>query len=221
MEQTIRNLIAEGKTKEAIAQLQTLTASNKVLHNDVVQLSARFSKYEKQHLGNLEDPALLGRELNQINQALLATLDASTSDGVTSSHPVTTTVPAKKRWWAVGAYIVAAIGVLASIAQISGWSMKDFITPKDSQTAATAPKSENALIKGIVKTEAGDILPDVKIIVDNKSMITDSNGYFEMTVKAHDDQTNYRINISKTGFETKNETYIPDSQIPEFRLKKQ
>ena len=107
MQQTLRNLIADGKTKQAIAALRRLTASDSDANNAVNLLASRFAEYEKQKLGNLEDPSVLGIELNKINNALFVQIDrleengasaASTdasdsvpsSEGVTRSHAVST-----------------------------------------------------------------------------------------------------------------------------------
>ena len=96
MQQTLRHLIADGKTKQAIAELRRLTASDSDANNAVNLLSNRFAEYEKQKLGNLEDPSVLGIELNKINNALLVQINrldengaSAASDGVTSSHAVT------------------------------------------------------------------------------------------------------------------------------------
>jgi Effector-associated domain 11 len=94
MKQTLRNLIAEGKTKQTIAQLRQLTKNDADLNAEVVQLSARFSHYERQQRMGVEDPSVLGIELNKINNALLSVIDrldeGTTSERVTSSHPFTT-----------------------------------------------------------------------------------------------------------------------------------
>lgn len=75
IKQSLRAALAEGKTKAVIAKLLTLTTQDADLHNQVVQLSARFAQYEKQKLGDLENPALLGIELNKINMSALAIID--------------------------------------------------------------------------------------------------------------------------------------------------
>lgn len=72
MKPALRDNLSKGKTKEVIDELATLVASDVDLHNRVTQLSARFAQYERQKLGNLEDPSILGIELNRINEAVLA-----------------------------------------------------------------------------------------------------------------------------------------------------
>jgi hypothetical protein len=72
MKQTLRNLIADGKTKQALDKLRALNIADTDLHAKVVQLSSRFSHYERQQRMGVEDPSVLGRELNKINNALLS-----------------------------------------------------------------------------------------------------------------------------------------------------
>jgi hypothetical protein len=80
MKQTLRNLIAEGKTKQAIDQLRQLNLADTDLNAEVVQLSARFSHYERQQRMAVEDPSVLGIELRKINSALLSVIDRLAGD---------------------------------------------------------------------------------------------------------------------------------------------
>ena len=91
MKQTLRNLIADGKTDKVIAELRQLTASDADLNNEVNIMAARFTKYKTQYHLGLEDATPLDIELNKINNALLDIIDRlPASDGLNSSHPVTT-----------------------------------------------------------------------------------------------------------------------------------
>jgi hypothetical protein len=75
MSHSLRTALAKGKTKSVIAELLPLTSHDIDLHNQVVQLSARFALYEQQKLGNLEDSSVLGVELNKINATALAIME--------------------------------------------------------------------------------------------------------------------------------------------------
>jgi Effector-associated domain 11 len=75
MKQTLRNLIADGKTKQALDQLRQLHLVDTDLNAEVVQLAARFSTYERQLRMGVEDPSVLGIELRKINSALLSVID--------------------------------------------------------------------------------------------------------------------------------------------------
>jgi Effector-associated domain 11 len=201
MQQTLRNLIAEGKTAKVLAELRRLTASDTDLNNEVNLMASRFSEYDRQKRLGLEDPSVLNIELNKINNTLLSIVDR-----------LPQAIPTKKRMTLI------AMGILLTLALalVANWSTVALII---SPTMVYHP-GKLVVIRGLVKDTEGNVLPQVKITVEEKSVPSDDNGYFELTVNKHNDGTNYRINISKTGFETKNETYIPDSQIPEFRLHK-
>ena len=75
MKEKLRDRIAKGKTKQIIAELLTLDILNSDLYSRVVHISARFAHYEKQKLGGLEAPSVLGIELRQINVALYDIID--------------------------------------------------------------------------------------------------------------------------------------------------
>jgi Effector-associated domain 11 len=66
MKQTLRHLIAEGKTRQALDTVRQFNIGDTDLNAEVLQLSARFSQYERQQRMSGEDPSVLRRELNQI-----------------------------------------------------------------------------------------------------------------------------------------------------------
>ena len=76
MQQTLRHLIADGKTKQAIAELRKLSFADNEVNNQIIQLAASFSTYEKQLLANEETPSVLRPELQRINKALLVLIDS-------------------------------------------------------------------------------------------------------------------------------------------------
>jgi tetratricopeptide (TPR) repeat protein len=92
MQQRLRNLIAEGKTKEVIDELRRLTATDTEANNNALKLSARFAQYNSQQTGRLEDPSVLYITLNQLNNDLLAFVNAleenETKDGLRHSPSV-------------------------------------------------------------------------------------------------------------------------------------
>lgn len=90
MKQTLQNLLAEGKTKQVIDQLRQVTRPDADLHDEVLQLSARFEEMEKQNRLNLSENADIGLERNRINNALLSVVNRlEFSERVTPSHPLT------------------------------------------------------------------------------------------------------------------------------------
>ena len=120
MKQTLQNLLAEGKTKQVIAELMQLHTDDTDLKAEIVQLSARYAEYDRQKRMDIEDPSVLSIELNKINNALLSVM--SQLDGVStpsfipsgvSSHYFTT----KRLIW-FGGGVVAFIGILANLATV-------------------------------------------------------------------------------------------------------
>lgn len=89
MNHPLRAVLAQGKTKQVIAELLKLTTHDADLHNQVVQLSARFAQYERQKLGNLESSSVLGIELNNINVTALAIIDELEETNPVSNNPST------------------------------------------------------------------------------------------------------------------------------------
>ncbi len=73
---TLKNLLAEGKTAKLISSLLAHTKSHDAdLHNDVLQLSARFAEYQREKYANTEGFDPLSIERNKINAALLFVID--------------------------------------------------------------------------------------------------------------------------------------------------
>jgi hypothetical protein len=71
----LQNLLADGKTAQAIDQLRQLDLADKDLAQQILQNAARFSTLEKEQvMGTLRYDAYQ-LERNQINAALLAIVD--------------------------------------------------------------------------------------------------------------------------------------------------
>jgi Effector-associated domain 11 len=134
MKQTLQNLLAEGKTKQVIDLLREVTKQDTDLHGEVLQLSARFEEMERQNRLNISETANINLERNRINNALLSVVnrldDTSTPSVLTS-----------KKWLKIGAGLVALIGIIASIAQISGYSLRDWLPKKEE-----VPKTKDTVI---------------------------------------------------------------------------
>jgi Effector-associated domain 11 len=75
MKQSLQNLLAEGKTAQVIAQLRQSTSHDTDLHKEVLQISARFARNERERHAGTADNSELGIEQNKINAALLAAID--------------------------------------------------------------------------------------------------------------------------------------------------
>lgn len=75
MKEHLKNLIAQGKIKEAIKELLQITNQESDLHNHVIQQSARLSELEKQQSLGTEDNTALNMTRNQVIAALLSIID--------------------------------------------------------------------------------------------------------------------------------------------------
>jgi hypothetical protein len=229
MKESLKTALAKGQTKQVIAALCTLTVQDADLQRQAIHLSARYAEYERQKLGNLENASVLGIELNKINQTTLAiieTLDeamlASAPKAVIEALEVQTpdAATAKTNWPKWAGIIVAVFAFLASIAEFSGYSLKDIISTDSGKKEETVAIPDSVLIKGIVRDAEGIVLSQVKVSVENQSVMCDDNGYFELKTKVHTDGTNYPINLSKAGFEPLNLTSTGSGDLGQYMLKK-
>ncbi|MDX1905974.1 MAG: hypothetical protein SF053_03005 [Bacteroidia bacterium] len=69
--QQLRDMAARGETGPAIQQLLLLTEGHTDLHNDVVMLSGRYHRNEREKNAGLLDAASVNIEQNKITAALL------------------------------------------------------------------------------------------------------------------------------------------------------
>jgi hypothetical protein len=106
MKQTLRNLIAEGKTAKMLINLRKITLTDDNLKNEVSLIAARFSELERQNRLGFTDPSVSVLELNKINYALLDIIDQlkdNDTDGfqliedTTDSYPIIQNVSNPKR----------------------------------------------------------------------------------------------------------------------------
>ncbi len=67
----IKNLVASGRTGQAIEVLLQYRSSDKDISNEIISLSARYKAYLREKHGNLQDSQTLGIELNKINNSIL------------------------------------------------------------------------------------------------------------------------------------------------------
>lgn len=113
----IKQLISEGKTAEAISFLKSINFEDNSKEVELIALSSRFKRFEYEKHGNLTDPGDLERELNKINAALLHFInELSDSEKTKQKNSI-------RFAWGIAA---GTIGVLASIAGFSGYTLKDF-----------------------------------------------------------------------------------------------
>lgn len=125
MKNILQKLLAQGKTSEVLAALQQQASLDDDFLNQVYILSARYAENERQyHAGTLEY-ASYSIELRKINAALLALIEKLEEKPIAyetkKEKKVTNSRLAK-----IGGILVATIGLLAGMAEITGFSLRDF-----------------------------------------------------------------------------------------------
>ncbi len=117
----LKTLLAKGQLETALAHLVRLTAhtDDRDLRQRVLNLSGQFATLKNQHLtGILPDEAYR----LQWNRIAAAVTDIVDSEAITSSPLLPPSSFNWKKWTAIA---VTTIGVLAGIAELSGWSLRD------------------------------------------------------------------------------------------------
>ena len=135
--QNLHSLLADGKTEQVIAQLRQLTTGDKDLHQQVLMLAARLTENERQRHSGTSAQDDISIERNKINNALLAVMDQLPDGGDGRTLP-TPSSPVSK-WVRLGAAIATAIGLLAGIAELSGYSIRDLFEKEANRPAQEQP----------------------------------------------------------------------------------
>jgi len=81
---TIKGLIGEGKTQEAISQMSKLASGNADIKNGVIQLSGQYAQANFAYAMGLIDAASNMSTLSKVNFGLLSLLDQMQSEGLLS-----------------------------------------------------------------------------------------------------------------------------------------
>lgn len=161
---TLHNLLEEGKAQSVIKQLTTLTQSDNDLHDQALALSARYQKQLLERHGRTGAADDLDLELNRINAAALYLIERLPDDAES---------PAKKWSWKKIAFWM---GVLATLATITGYTMKDFFqcnksvipiiqsTPvqKEPDTAVQKPGGSTSKAPTTTETSKNNVSVEVK-----------------------------------------------------------
>ena len=135
--QMLNNLIADDNLEQVITELRSITANIPNLNKEVLHLSGQFEKNEKQRRLNEIDNDTFTRDKNKIREALLSVVKRLPESGI---NPLMK----KNNWLKISALIVGTLGILASIATISGVTLKDIFGVKSIQapTDTTIKKPE-------------------------------------------------------------------------------
>jgi len=136
MKNALFQLLAAGKTDQALSALQNAADLDKDEQNMIRMLAARYAENERGlHTGTIAQE-LYNLERNRINAGVLAVVERL--EGESKIHTTQTHNKSKKNHWAkIGGVIVVAIGLLAGIAEISGFSLRDLFGKKEVPETAT------------------------------------------------------------------------------------
>ncbi len=134
MKDHLRQLIARGKTQQAIRKLLQMTeqTGKPDWYNEVVLQSARFKTYQQAKRKGTATFEEKGISIAQIHDALLEIIDQLEEEeqGLVSGPqqpPVATTQkPFAGRWWQWVVGLSILIALPAGVAEISGYSLRDW-----------------------------------------------------------------------------------------------
>lgn len=191
MKRKIQQLIAKARTEDALKLLLENTVGDNALHNRAIQLSARFQTYKQNLLGNLESSAVLGVEVANINRSLLAIAEELETNSTPLPSPIPPPAPIPPKVWLKWLGIAVAVcAFLASLAELSGYSLRDIfsqkaetvVSPKDSTKDSTThtktpqdPKEVEVLpLPSLVKPEEAKKPPSTTAKSGSSSSSTSS-----------------------------------------------
>ena len=151
----LKRLIAQNKTEQVLEQLKAFapTTNDKKFENKITLLEGRYKQLKDDQIKGLDRKEDDQRRQRNINNNLLMLIDDLDKSATTKSEkaddsklsatkppeskpPIQEekTVVSKPSWTKILGIIAATIAILAGIAQISGYSIKDFFEKKDTAT---------------------------------------------------------------------------------------
>ncbi|MFN0036208.1 MAG: hypothetical protein ACKVUS_14185 [Saprospiraceae bacterium] len=164
--QNIKALIAQGNVESALETLVRLTqhADDADLRQRVLTLSGQFAALKKQHLTGLLEDKDYRLQLNRITAAVAEVVDR---EHLTPSETLTTRSFSWKKW-------AVLLAVLASIAGITGYALRDFFWPKPApieMPAVEPPKKDTVVLPAPSEQPAAAGKNNVKIEVKDKAKV--------------------------------------------------
>ncbi len=200
MKERLRELIAIGKTKEAILKLRSLAdqINDSGVQQEIILQSSRYERFSMANRMGTSSSEEQGTSLAKINKALLEiveqlpeTITSSDSIKIEDSSPSIDKPPTGKMWkWIVALGLLIAIS--AGIAEISGYSLKKLFS--SSSTASNTvtvlvhgKKGKDELVlpnRGIVKLIYGDAIVPKQINADGEATFKQvSDVFFDKDVE--------------------------------------
>lgn len=170
MKEKIRQLIAEGKTKRAIQELQQITSElddqdDQELHEEALMQAARHEAYAREKRMGTSSAEEQRLALAQINEAIL-----HIADRLPDSTRQVSFLTRRKWWeWVIAAGII--VGILGGLAEVTGVNLTTLFTKNNTASntvtvLAHGPGGKDDLVlpsRGIVKLIYGDAIVSKQI----------------------------------------------------------
>ena len=169
--QNPKELLAQGYLESALETLVRLTqhAADADLRQRVLTLSGQFAALKKQHLTGLLEDKDYRLQLNRITAAVAEIIDSQQLPVPRTRDELSGSSQPWKKWATI-------LAILASIAGITGYTLRDFFWPKpvpvSTENPAVEPRKTDTIV---VKTPAAPPAPagknNVKIEVKDKAKV--------------------------------------------------
>ncbi|MEL6142709.1 MAG: hypothetical protein AAFU67_13950 [Bacteroidota bacterium] len=147
--QHLKELIAQNRTEQVFTALKASAffAADSAFQNKVTLVEARWKKLKEDRIKGLLSTGEQTLATNRINNDLIDLLDgigkpSATTTPTSTDAPATlpTEKPKKTSWTSFFAIFAATIAVLAGIAEISGYSIRDWWEAKTPTTETEVPE---------------------------------------------------------------------------------
>ena len=148
MKDELKELIAQGKTKQAIRKLLILTKplDDQDLYEEVLLQSSRFEKYQKDMRSDVAEEGEQNKTINRINFALIGIIEKI------PDHKVGKIVNRRKIWtWVASLGVI--ISICAGIAEFSGYSLRDLFQEEGIESPSNSNNDEDPQAKEFTNEE--------------------------------------------------------------------
>lgn len=134
LKKNLQRLIVKGKTGQAIRLLVEFVEQSEEyeLREEVILLAARYEELMKnKHLGVSTDE-LYNVSIARINQTLLKIVERLPDDAEVREISKKQSSLSPKKWWRKVVGLSVIVGILAGVAECSGYSLRDLFQPRSS-----------------------------------------------------------------------------------------
>lgn len=144
MKEELKNLLAQGNTKEVIKKLleQSQSFTNEDLRREINLVSSRYNDYEDLWINNLTSEENLQITKNQIHNTLYNLINKVYSDTLEDVTSTSNDSKAKFNLWKIIGSAAIIIGIIAGIAEFSGYSLWDFLAKPSTETPSNTNPEE-------------------------------------------------------------------------------